>query len=95
MSRVGTPPHPHPHHQIHGTWDTMGYDQQAGNRHPTGMRSCLLMSTNFPVQHYILNLGKFSKKTPIFKLNVCAYLKCRTVKLVYSGNSSVISHLKW
>ena len=27
--------------QIHGTWDTTGYDQQAGGTHPTGMLSCL------------------------------------------------------
>ena len=26
------------------TWDTMGYDQQAGSMHPTGMRSCFELS---------------------------------------------------
>ena len=25
-----------------GTWDTMGYCQQAGGTHPTGMHSCLM-----------------------------------------------------
>ena len=27
------------------TWDTMGYGQQAGSTHPTGMPSCLILVT--------------------------------------------------
>ena len=29
------------------TWDTTGYDQQAGDTHPTGMHSCLYFSLKF------------------------------------------------
>ena len=46
------------HPPIHGTWDTVGYDRQEGNMHPTGMLSCpwifpsYLQITHSPVKWY-------------------------------------------